>query len=80
MYGNFLTSYMIDNMLHLGPHTFDELGGEVVQNTAFVFSNCEPTNEATGTYYRLVDGKNCGDKEKMFFNEQYNKCKFFKFK
>lgn len=66
----FLTSYMIDNMLHLGPHTFDELGGEVVQNTAFVFSNCEPTNESTGTYYRLVDGKNCGDKEKMFFNHE----------
>lgn len=29
-----LEKYNIDNMLHLGPRTFDELSGEVVQNTA----------------------------------------------
>lgn len=29
----FLTHYNIDNMLHLGPRTFDELSGAVVQNT-----------------------------------------------
>ena len=55
----------IDNMLHLGPRTFDELSGEVVQNTAFVITNCEG-KDATGAYYRLIDGKNCGDKERMF--------------
>ncbi|WP_199656107.1 BREX-1 system adenine-specific DNA-methyltransferase PglX [Prevotella sp. AM34-19LB] len=30
----FLHNYAIDSMLHLGPRTFDELSGEVVQNTA----------------------------------------------
>ena len=32
----FLDNYQIDNMLHLGPRTFDEISGEIVQNTAFV--------------------------------------------
>ena len=59
-----LDTMQIDNMLHLGPRTFDELSGEVVQNTAFVLTKYAPTQ--TGTYYRLVDGKNCGDKERMF--------------
>lgn len=100
----FLHNYIIDNMLHLGPRTFDELSGEVVQNTAFVltkprFSEYGMTTslelaskpleerkaivnklmeevdsgelnknirEAKGIYYRLVDGKNCADKEQMF--------------
>ena len=66
-----LTENCIDNMLHLGPRTFDELSGEVVQNTAFVITNCEG-KDATGSYYRLVDGKNCGDKERMFLEAQEN--------
>lgn len=61
----FLTHYNIDNMLHLGPRTFDELSGDVVQNTAFVLSKHESTPQG-GVYYRLVDGKNCADKEQMF--------------
>lgn len=61
----FLTLYNIDNMLHLGPRTFDELSGEVVQNTAFVLSKHEPAEQG-GVYYRLVDGKNCADKERLF--------------
>ena len=61
----FLKNYNIDNMLHLGPRTFDELSGEVVQNTAFVLSKHEPT-EQDGVYYRLVDGKNCADKDRLF--------------
>lgn len=63
----FLTHYNIDNMLHLGPRTFDELSGEVVQNTAFVLSKHEPTEQG-GVYYRLVDGKNCADKEQLFLS------------
>ena len=58
----------IDNMLHLGPRTFDELSGEVVQNVAFVISNTKPLGN--GVYYRLVDGKNCADKERMFINAE----------
>lgn len=65
----FLKDYNIDNMLHLGPRTFDELSGEVVQNTAFVLSKHEPTEQG-GRYYRLVDGKNCSDKEQMFLTNK----------
>lgn len=63
----FLTHYNIDNMLHLGPRTFDELSGEVVQNTAFVLSKHEPATQG-GVYYRLVEGKNCADKEQLFLS------------
>lgn len=59
-----LETLQIDSMLHLGPRTFDELSGEVVQNTAFVVTKHTPYT--TGTYFRLVDGKNCGDKKRMF--------------
>ena len=59
-----LETLQIDSMLHLGPRTFDELSGEVVQNTAFVITKHTPYT--TGTYFRLVDGKNCRDKECMF--------------
>lgn len=67
---NFLQNYCIDNMLHLGAHTFDELSGEVVQNTAFVLTNAEADDTTQGTYYRLVDGKNCVDKERLFLESQ----------
>lgn len=63
-----LSNTSIDSMLHLGPRTFDELSGEVVQSTAFVITKHEPTVNSSGTYYRLVDGKNCADKERMFLN------------
>ena len=69
-----LTENRIDNMLHLGPRTFDELSGEVVQNTAFVITNCEG-RDATGSYYRLIEGKNCGDKERMFLEAKENEGK-----
>lgn len=99
----FLHNYAIDSMLHLGPRTFDELSGEVVQNTAFVLTKPQdpyggitmaeiralPKSEQDvwrqrfyedtekdmdelflgnpkGIYYRLVDGKNCADKEQRF--------------
>lgn len=58
----------IDSMLHLGPRTFDELSGEVVQNTAFVISNTAPDTKG-GTYFRLVGGKDCADKERLFLTE-----------
>ena len=64
---NILKHCKIDNMLHLGPRTFDELSGEVVQNTAFVITNIED-EQSRGIYYRLVDGRNCSDKEQMFLS------------
>ena len=64
----FLKEYILSSMLHLGPRTFDELSGEVVQNTAFVFEKAEPNDSTKGVYYRLVDGTNCSDKEDMFLS------------
>ena len=55
----------IDNFLHLGPHTFDELGGEVVQNAAFVISRIKYSCGAA-PFYSLVDGKNCEEKRLLF--------------
>ena len=65
-----LEDSVIENMLHLGPRTFDELSGEVVQNTAFVIRSSKPQEGISGTYYRLVDGKNCIDKERMYLAKQ----------
>nr|WP_311491023.1 BREX-1 system adenine-specific DNA-methyltransferase PglX [uncultured Alloprevotella sp.] len=58
----------IESMLHLGPRTFDELGGEIIQNVAFVISHHAPS--FNGMYYRLVDGKSCTSKDQMFLNAQ----------
>lgn len=65
-----LSNLHIDSMLHLGPQTFDELSGEVVQNTAFVISKHQPLEEG-GTYYRLVDGNNCREKEELFLAHRF---------
>ena len=62
-----LENSRIDSMLHLGPRTFDELSGEVVQNTAFVISN-SITENTNGVYYRLINGKNCSSKESLFLS------------
>lgn len=53
-----LREHLIDNihfdtMLHLGPRTFPEIGGEVVQNTAFVLSNVTNYDFDT-TFIRLT--------------------------
>lgn len=59
-----LENLQIDSMLHLGPRTFNELSGEVVQNTAYIITKHTPDHN--GTYFRLVDGIDCKDKEQMF--------------
>ena len=68
----------IDSLLHLGTRTFDELSGEVVQNAAFVISKIIPCKEQNcGTYYRLIDGKNCLEKEKLFVHAKDYKSIFY---
>lgn len=49
-------STSFDTLLHLGPRTFPEIGGEVVQNAAFTFWNTAAMT-AAGSYIRLVDFK-----------------------
>ena len=60
-----LRSYHIDSLLHLGPHAFDEIGGEVVQCASFVIANHKPSTYGS-IYYRLVDGNNSSAKETSF--------------
>lgn len=63
----------IINMVHLGAHAFDEIGGEVVQTTAFVLKNNILSN-FKGTYIRLVEPTTQEGKEKLFLegNKRYN--------
>ncbi|MDG6156442.1 BREX-1 system adenine-specific DNA-methyltransferase PglX [Lactococcus formosensis] len=52
-----LNQQTIINMIHLGTRAFEEIGGEVVQTTAFVMS---PTQQKgfSGKYLRLIDFAN----------------------
>ncbi len=52
----------IINMIHLGTRAFEEIGGEVVQTTAFIMSPLEHKGHV-GSYLRLVDFVNHGLKE-----------------
>ena len=63
---NIIENQQIDSLLHLGPRTFDELSGEVVQNAAFVISKKRPSYP--GVYFRLIDGTNCNAKREMFLS------------
>lgn len=60
-----LSCQHIESLLHLGPRTFDELSGEVVQNATFVISKYKK-ELLKGTYFRLIDGDNCKSKELKF--------------
>ncbi|MFF2531150.1 BREX-1 system adenine-specific DNA-methyltransferase PglX [Brevibacillus sp. NPDC058079] len=53
---------LIDSMLHLGPRAFEEIGGEVVQSTAFVLRNVYVQN-VRGIYLRLINEKTSNDKK-----------------
>lgn len=55
------------NMIHLGPRAFEEIGGEVVQSTAFVIKN-SAISEMIGTYIRVVDEKDASLKQVSALN------------
>ncbi|WP_292018858.1 BREX-1 system adenine-specific DNA-methyltransferase PglX [Megasphaera sp. UBA4382] len=59
----------IVNMAHLGPRAFDEIGGEVVQTTAFIIANTEVINYKSN-YYQLLRPTTQVGKEKMFLRKQ----------
>lgn len=58
------------NMAHLGARAFDEIGGEVVQTTAFVNYNSHIA-EYKGTYARLVDIVGENEKKEAFLSCGY---------
>lgn len=55
------------NMAHLGARAFEEIGGEVVQTTAFVLRNTH-TSAYKGTYCRLIEPNTQNGKEIMFLS------------
>lgn len=65
---NFLNNYSINSLLHLGPNTFDEIGGEVVQSVALVFTNGK-VNSST-IYHRLISESDNSLKEKCFLEKK----------
>ena len=75
---HFITNYTLDSLLHLGPRTFDELSGEVVQNAAFTITNS--VSASASLFYRLTDGRNSADKETRFLTalSSYNSKVQFK--
>ena len=57
------------NMAHLGARAFEEIGGEVVQTTAFVLRNSTSIGYK-GTYCRLVDALSQYAKEELFLSKR----------
>ena len=55
------------NMAHLGPRAFDEISGEVVQTTSFVFSNAY-ISKYLSTFVQLTSGNSEQGKETLFLS------------
>ena len=51
------------NLIHLGAHAFEEIGGEVVQTVSFVIQNTH-SNHRIGTFIRLVNQGSQSEKNK----------------
>ena len=58
------------NMIHLGPHAFEEIGGEIVQTTTFVLRKSY-FNQYRATYCRIVNPKSQDDKEKAYLSGEH---------
>lgn len=63
-----LQSRELVSMAHLGPRAFEEIGGEVVQTTAFVLSNAHIPGYR-GAYARLIEPTTQAGKEDMYLSE-----------
>lgn len=59
----------IVNMAHLGARAFEEIGGEVVQTTSFIFENNHIKNYQSG-FKRLVDYNSQDGKEDEYLKER----------
>lgn len=72
--GKILDNHQIYSMAHLGPRAFSEIGGEVVQTTAFVLRESVISNYFA-TFLRLIDYNNAEEKSIQFYNQElrYNR-------
>ncbi|MFW7186705.1 BREX-1 system adenine-specific DNA-methyltransferase PglX [Lysinibacillus sp. BNK-21] len=67
---NLISKYNITNMAHLGTRAFEDIGGEVVQTTAFVLEKNE--GQSNGMYHRLIDFSSSEEKRKAYLlNDGY---------
>lgn len=60
-----LLSGMLVNVIHLGAHAFEDIGGEVVQTCSFIWGG-QHIKSFVGHYRRLTNG-NANEKNDMFF-------------
>ena len=64
-----LINNTIINMAHLGARAFEDIGGEVVQTTAFVFDNVN-IKEYQSNFKRLVDYNSQDAKEEEYLKDE----------
>lgn len=64
-----LINNTIINMAHLGARAFEDIGGEVVQTTAFVFDNANIKNYQSN-FKRLVDYNSQDAKEEEYLKDE----------
>ena len=64
-----LRNICVVNMAHLGARAFEEIGGEVVQTTSFVFRKAVLNNH-NGVYCRLVESTTQQAKEDRFLSKR----------
>lgn len=64
-----LINNTIINMAHLGARAFEDIGGEVVQTTAFVFDNANIKN-LQSNFKRLVDYNSQDAKEEEYLKDE----------
>ena len=57
------------NMVHLGARAFEEISGEIVQTTSFVFRNSN-TGDYKGVYCRLIEPASQDGKEELFLTKK----------
>lgn len=72
-----VNNFQFESMLHLGSHTFPEIGGEVVQNTTFVIAKCLSSH--TCTFIKLIKFQNSKEKEKAVLDSIGYKNHYLKF-
>ena len=64
-----INNHTIIDMVHLGAHAFEEIGGEVVQATTFINRNNFLENY-NSTFHRLTEFNSESKKEKEFYNDK----------
>ena len=60
-----LTNFSILSLIHLGPHSFPEIKGEVVQTSTYILLKAPPQNNRP-IFFRLVNFENSQEKENAF--------------